>query len=400
MNQIPLTLGEKIGFKKQPRGFSTRAIHAGQDPNQWKSHAVIPPIVTSTTFAQDGPNEHSGYQYSRYKNATRNSLEQCLAALDNAKYAVAFSAGVSTLTAILTTFESGDGVITSRGFYAGNFKILDAFSKLGVKVKYIDFTDSKNLKQALDDSTKMVWLESPMNPSMTVLDIQLLSEIVHKNSKAFLVVDNTFLTPYFQRPLELGADVVAYSISKFIGGHSDIIGGSISTNNKEFYDKISAYQIMIGVVNSPFDSYLINRSLKTLSVRMEKHFENSYAVAKFLESHEKIEKVNHPALESHKEFEVAKKQSYGHSGIFTFFIKNGTLEQSKTFLKALKVVICGESLGGVETLASYPWLMTHGYLKDEEKIKAGVTPNLIRISIGLEDVRDLIDDIENALKSI
>jgi cystathionine gamma-lyase len=356
--------------------------------------------VTSSTYAQRGPNEHAGFQYSRYRNPTRNSLEQCLAALDDAKYAVAFSAGVSTLAAIMTMFEAGDGVVTSRGFYAGNFKILDAFAKLGVVVKYIDYTDMKNLERALDAKTKMVFIESPMNPSMTVLDVGAICDYVHENSKAFVVVDNTFLTPYFQRPLELGADIAAYSISKFIGGHSDIVGGSISTNSKELYEQISSYQVMIGVMASPFDSYLINRSLKTLAVRMEQHFANSYAVAKFLESHEKIEKVNHPALPSHSGFEIAKKQSYGHSGVFTFLIKDGTLEQSKKFFKALKLVTVGESLGGVETLASFPWMMTHGYLKDEEKIAAGVTANMIRISIGIEDIRDIIDDLQQALNDI
>jgi cystathionine gamma-lyase len=356
--------------------------------------------VTSSTYAQLGPNEHAGFQYSRYKNPTRNALEQCLAALDDANHAVAFSAGVSTLTALMTMLEAGDGVITSRGFYAGNFKVFDAFAKLSVSVTYIDFTDPKNLENALDSRTKMVWIESPMNPTMTILDINLIADIIHSKSKAFLVVDNTFLTPYFQRPLELGADVVAYSHSKFIGGHSDIIGGSIATNNKELYEKISSYQIMIGVVPSPFDSYLINRSLKSLSVRMEQHFQNSYAVAKFLESHEKIEKVNHPALESHEGYEVARKQTYGHSGVMSFLIKDGTLEMSKKFFKTLKVAIVGESLGGVETLASFPWMMANAYLKEEERIASGVTPNFIRISIGIEDVRDIIDDLDNALKEI
>lgn len=300
----------------------------------------------------------------------------------------------------MTMLEAGDGVISSKAFYTGTIKILDAFAKLGVDVKYVDFTDIKNIENALKENTKMVWIESPMNPSMTILDIRAIAKIVHAKSKAFLVVDNTFLTPYFQRPLELGADLVAYSISKFIGGHSDIIGGSIATNDDALYEKLKSYQIAIGLTCSPFDSYLINRSLKTLPVRMEKHFENSYAVAKYLQQHEKIEKVNNPALESHDGFKVAIQQSYGHSGIFSFIIKEATLEKSQKFFKSLKLITVGESLGGTETLASYPWKMTHKYLSEKERIDSGVTCGLIRISVGLEDIRDILEDLENALKEI
>lgn len=327
-------------------------------------------------------------------------MDACLAALDDAKYAIAFSAGVSALTAIMATFESGDNLISSKKFFAGDFIIWDTFKKFGVETKYIEFEDLNNLTEALNEKTRMVWIESPMNPSLTVLDIKAIADIVHLKSKAFLVVDNTFLTPYFQRPLELGADIVVYSISKFIGGHSDIVGGSIATNNQELYEKIKASQIALGVISSPFNCYLINRSLRTLSVRMEKHFENSYAVAKFLESHPKIKKVNHPALESYQGFEIATKQSYGHSGILSFYIKNGNIEMSKTFFKSLKLVIVGESLGGTETLASFPWIMSHSTMPEDERIKAGVTESLIRISIGLEDVRDVIDDLGNALEAI
>ncbi|XP_070495282.1 cystathionine gamma-lyase-like [Chironomus tepperi] len=400
MEDLPISLGEKLGFLKQPKGFATKAIHAGQESDQWNSGAVVPPIVTSTTFVQKTPGEHTGFRYSRYGNPSRTSLDACLAALDDAKYAIAFTAGVSSLTAIMATFESGDNLISSKKFFAGDFIIWDTFKKLGVETKYIDFSDLGNLTEALDEKTRMVWIESPMNPSLTVLDIKAIADIVHSKSKAFLVVDNTFLTPYFQRPLELGADIVAYSISKFIGGHSDIVGGSISTNNQELYEKIKASQIALGVTPSPFTCYLINRSLRTLSVRMEKHFENSYAVAKYLESHPKIEKVNHPALKSHQGFEIATKQSYGHSGILSFYIKNGTLEMSKTFFKSLKLVIVGESLGGTETLASFPWVMSHSTMPEDERIKAGVTESLIRISIGLEDVRDVIEDLGNALEAI
>lgn len=362
--------------------------------------AIIPPIVTSATYAQTSPGEHSGYQYSRYGNPTRNALEKCLASLDNARHALAFSAGIGTLTAIMTMLEAGDGVISSKNFYAGAFKVFDAFAKHGIEVQYVDFSDVNNVIAALKENTKMVWIESPTNPLMGILDIRAIAEAVHANSKAFLAVDNTFLTPYFQRPLELGADVVAYSISKFIGGHSDIIGGSIATNDEELYEKLKSYQIAIGLACSPFDSYLINRSLKTLAIRMEKHFENSYQLAKFLESHQKIEKVHYPALESHEEHKIAINQSYGHSGIFSFTLKDATPEKSQKLFKSFKLITVGESLGGTETLASYPWLMTHKYLPENERIKSGVTCGLIRISVGLEDIRDIIEDMENALREI
>ncbi len=311
-----------------------------------------------------------------------------------------FSAGVSTMTALLSTLKAGDEVISSRGFYAGGFKDLDAFEKLNIVVKYIDFSNMANLESALNENTRMVWMESPMNPSMTILDIKSIADVVHSKSSAFLVVDNTFLTPYFQRPLELGADVAAYSISKFIGGHSDVIAGSISTNDEKLYEKLKSYQIALGLTCQAFDCYLINRSLKSLGVRMEKHFENSYYVAKFLESHVKIEKVNHPALKKHDGHAIALKQSYGHSGVLSFIIKDATPERSEKFFKSLKLVTVGESLGGVETLASFPWLMTHGYLSEKERIESGVSCGLVRITIGLEDVRDIIDDLDNALRKI
>jgi cystathionine gamma-lyase len=360
----------------------------------------MPPIVTASTYSQMGPGEHHGYQYSTYKNPTRNSLEQCLASLDNAKYAIAFCAGGSALTSIMTLFEIGDNIISSKKFYAGDFEIWKTFGKLGIETKYVDFDNLKNLEGSLDENTKMVWIESPTNPLLNILDIKLIADIVHSKSNAFLVVDNTFLTPYFQRPLELGADLVSYSVSKFISGHSDVIGGAITTNNEQLYEKIKTSQMSTGVAASPFNCYLINRSLRTLSVRMEKHFENSYIVAKFLEMHPKVAKVNHPALKSHKGHKIAIKQSYGHSGIFSFYLNDDSIEKSRKFLRSLKLIIVGESLGGTETMASLPWLMSHVSMSDEEKLQVGITVGLIRITVGLEDVEDIVEDIQLALEEI
>lgn len=361
--------------------------------------AVVPPLVTSTTYKHVGPDEHSGYQYSRYKNPTRDVLEKCLASLDDAKFALTFSAGVGALTAILATLQSGDGIISTQNLYGGTIRLFrDLASKMGIDVQYVDFDDMAGFIGAFKPNTKMVWIESPTNPLMTILDIKAIADIVHAKSSAFLVVDNTFLTAYFQRPLELGADVVMYSLSKFTNGHSDCVMGAVTTNNEKFYANLKYYQISTGVVPSPFDCYIVNRSLKTLSLRMEQHSENSYTVARFLEMHPKVEKVFHPALKAHKKHEVALAQSYGHSGILAFYIK-GSLAQAEKFFRSLKLVLVSESLGGTETSASFPWMMSHSDLPEPQRIAVGVTENLIRLSVGLEDVRELIADLDQAFES-
>lgn len=398
--QTIVSFNEKLGFRKQPAGFATKAVHAGQQPNQWKSRAVIPPIVTSSTYQHLAPGEHFGFQYARYKNPTRDVLDTCLAAIDNAKYALTFSAGVGAISAIIATLKSGDGIVSTQNLYGGTIRLFrDLATKNGVEIDYIDFDDVKGLKSSLKSNTKFVWIESPTNPLMSIMDIEAIAEVVHANSKALLVVDNTFLTPYFQRPLELGADVCMYSLSKFMNGHSDVVMGAVSTNNEKFYENLKYFQISTGVTPSPRDCYEVNRSLKTLALRMEKHSENSYAVAQFLDIHPKVAKVFHPALNTHAKHEIALKQSYGHSGVLSFYIKGG-LEQSQKFFRSLKLILVAESLGGVESSASFPWMMSHADLPEEQRIRVGVTENLIRFSVGVEDIGELIADLDQALANV
>lgn len=370
-------------------------------PNPFVYRAVVPPISLATTYKQFGPAQHAGFEYSRSGNPTRNVLEECLAALDNGKYGLTFASGLGTQTAIISTLKTGDGIITGDDIYGGTNRLFRNLAvNMGIEVTFVDLTKLKNLEQAIKPNTKLVWLETPTNPIMKVIDIKAVADIVHSKSKAFLVVDNTFLSAYFQRPLDLGADVVMYSLTKYMNGHSDVVMGSIATNSEELYEKLKYYQNATGIVPSPFDCYMVNRSLKTLSLRMERHFKNSVAVARWLEAHPKVEKVLHPALPSHPQHKLALAQTFGHSGIMSFYIKNADLEKSSIFLKALKVFILAESLGGYESLAELPSVMTHASVPAEQRKELGINDGLIRISVGLEDSQDLIRDLEQAFAEI
>lgn len=356
--------------------------------------------MTSNIYKQLTPEEDFGFQYGRYNNPTREVLDKLLATIDNAEYALTFSAGVGALTAIIATLKSGDRIISTHNLYGGTNRLFrDLAMKMGMEIDYVDFDDIKSLENALKENTKMVWIETPTNPLLTILDIKAIADTVHSKSKAFLVVDNTFLTPYFQRPLELGADIVMFSLSKFTNGHSDVVGGAVTTNNKVLYENIKYFQISTGVTPSPHDCYNVIRSLKTLALRMEQHSKSAYAVAQFLDSHSKIEKVFHPALKTHANHEIALAQSYGHSGIMSFYIK-GSLEQSKMFFKSLKLILVAQSLGGCESVASFPWLMSHADVEVKQRIAIGVTDNLIRLSVGLEDIDELIADLDQALQQV
>jgi cystathionine gamma-lyase len=346
------------------------------------------------------PRQTSDFFYSRLANPTRSSLEECLASLDDAKYALAFSAGVSAITAVLTTLKLGDGIISSKYFYSGTTDALNMASQMGFDVQFIDFSDLNNLKNALKPNTKLVWAEPSMNPTMNVSDTKAIADIVHSHSNAYLIVDNTFLTPYYHRPLELGADLVIYSVTKYFGGHSDVTAGSIATNNEKLYKAVKAAQNSTGTMASPFDCYLINRSLKTLSIRMERHSENAYKVARWLQAHPKIEKVNHPALRSYEGHEISLKQCYGHSGIFSFYIKGNSYDRTQKFYNSLKTIWICTSFGGVETSVSFPREMSHLSYSDEEAERIGVTNSLVRISTGIEDVHVIIADLEQALEQI
>ncbi|XP_065365971.1 cystathionine gamma-lyase [Calliphora vicina] len=384
-------------FKKQPKGFATKAIHVGQKPEQWKSLCVIPPICMSTTYKQDGPGEHRGFEYSRSGNPTRNVLEQCLASLDNAKYGLTFSSGLGASTAVLTMLSCGDHIVVGDDVYGGTNRLIrQVASRLGIEATFADSTNLEEFKSAIRPNTKLVWVETPTNPLTKVCDIQALSKIIHESGDIIFAVDNTFLTSYFQRPLELGADMVCYSLTKYMNGHTDVVMGAVTMNSEDLYQRLKFLQNAVGIVPSPFDCYQVNRSLKTLAIRMEQHQANAIAVAKFLESQDFVEKVLHPGLSSHPQHQMALKQTYGYSGVFSFYLK-GNLENSKAFLKALKIFTLAESLGGYESLAELPSIMTHASVPVEDRKKLGITDSLIRLSVGLEDAEDLIADIKNAL---
>ncbi|XP_058810946.1 cystathionine gamma-lyase [Topomyia yanbarensis] len=388
------------GFRVQPKGFATKAIHVGQDPDQWKSMAVVPPISMSTTFKQFGPAQHSGFEYGRSGNPTRNVLETCLASLDNGKYALTFSSGLGTTTAIITMLKAGDHIVAGDDLYGGTNRLLrNVALNMNISIDFVDATDLAKVETALKPNTKLVWIETPTNPLLKVVDIEAVCAVVHKVPEIVVVVDNTFLSSYLQRPLDLGADIVMYSLTKYMNGHSDVIMGAAVMNDEALYERLKFLQNATGIVPSPFDCYLVNRSLKTLSLRMERHKSNSLAVAKFLEKHPKVERVLHPGLPSHPQHELAKRQTFGHSGIMSFYIKGG-LEESTLVLKSLEIFTLAESLGGYESLAELPSIMTHASVPAEQRAALGITDGLIRVSVGLEDVDDLIGDLKQSLDKL
>ncbi|XP_018571790.1 cystathionine gamma-lyase-like [Anoplophora glabripennis] len=392
-------MGEPEGYLPFPKGFSTSAIHHSQEPEQWDSWAVVTPLVTSTTFKQHGPAEFKKYEYGRSGNPTRNVLENVLAKLDNGKYGLTFASGLGATTTLFGLLQSGDNILVGDDVYGGTNRLFNKVgARFGLEITLIDLTDLQNLEKSIKPNTKVVWLETPTNPTLKVIDLKAASEITKKHN-IILVVDNTFVTPYLQRPLDFGADLVLYSLTKYMNGHSDVVMGAIITSNKDLYEKLKFLQNAMGVVPAPFDCYQVLRSLKTLAIRMERHHENSLAIAKYLEQHPKVDKVLHPCLPSHPQYELTKRQSSGHSGVFSFYIKGG-LEQSRTFLKALKVFTLAESLGGYESLIELPCVMTHASVPPELRDTLGISDTLIRLSVGIEDAEDLIADMEQAFSQI
>ena len=368
--------------------FETKAIHSFQEPDS-QTGAVVTPIVTSTTFAIKEPGKPVEYDYSRVSTPTRKSLEQCFAELEGGTYGLALASGCAAMHLILQLLQPGDWVWAEEDLYGGTLRLLQHLQQVqDLKVKTIDFSQS----QALDipEEVKMIWLESPTNPLLKVIDIKAIAQ--KKPKKALLVVDNTFASPYFQNPLELGADIVIHSATKYIGGHSDCLAGLLVAKNPELKEKFEFFNKTIGSVLSPFDSYLLLRSLKTLALRMDKHQENAFKIAKFLEGHSKVEQVFYPGLKSHAQYEIAKRQMKGSGGVLSFCIKGGR-EQALAFLKSLKIFTLAESLGAVESLAEHPLTMTHG-----SHASPAITEQLIRLSVGLEHPEDLIADIKQALE--
>ncbi|XP_078074576.1 cystathionine gamma-lyase-like isoform X1 [Mustelus asterias] len=396
-----MPVGDKLssGFQPPFEHFSTQALHAGQDPEQWKSMAVVPPISLSTTFKQSAPGQHAGFEYSRSGNPTRNCLEKAVAAVDGAKYSLAFASGLATTMTIAHLLKAGDSIICMNDVFGGtNRYFCKIASEMGLEISFIDCSSMKCLDAAIKSNTKLVWIETPTNPMMNVTDIKVCAETVHKHGDIILVVDNTFMSAYFQRPLALGADICMYSATKYMNGHSDVVMGLASMNRDDLYEKLKFLQNAIGAVPSPFDCYMCNRGLKTLALRMEQHFKNALVVAQFLEADPRVEKVIFPGLPSHPQYDLVKQQCTGSSGMMAFLIKGG-LENAKTFFKNLKLFALAESLGGYESLAAHPVVMSHASVLKEDRDAMGINDTLIRLSVGLEDVADIIEDLHQALKA-
>lgn len=378
--------------------FATKVIHEGNSPDK-ETGAVIPPIYQTTTYAQSSPGKHQGYDYSRCQNPSRKRLEECLASLEEANYALVASSGIAIVSLILHSLPQGSTVLCGDDVYGGTYRLLTTVFHDIHHIKFVDTTDVKAVKKALEEfKPQLIWLESPTNPLLKITDIKKVTDLARKH-KALSVVDNTFMSPYFQNPLSLGADVVMHSMTKYINGHSDVIGGCLMTNKKSLYDKYWTLQKSIGPTASPFDCWLVQRGIKTLAIRMEAHQKNALKVAKFLEGHQKVERVVYPALKSHPQYALAKKQMHGPGGMITFFLK-GDLKKSKRFLEKVKIFSLAESLGGVESLIEHPAIMTHASVPKNVREEIGIYDNLIRLSVGIEDCEDLISDLENALKSV
>jgi len=376
--------------------FETKAILVGQEADK-ATGATIVPIYQTSTFSQEEVNKHKGYEYSRVANPTRTALDKCLASLEEGMFGLSFASGLAAEHAIFTILRPGDHVIVPEDMYGGTYRIIKEFLEpFNIKFSFTDFTDLQSISSAFTSSTKMVWIETPTNPTLKIFDIEEISKLSHSKN-ALVVVDNTFASPFFQKPLLCGADIVVHSTTKYINGHSDIIGGAVVLNNEDLYKKILLAQKSIGAVPSPFDSWLTLRGLKTLAVRMQQHEKNAFMVARFLEKNPGVEKVFFPGFESHPGHDIAKKQMSGFGGVVSFRIKGG-LKEANDFFRKLKIFQLADSLGGVESLVNYSAMMTHDYFPEKLRKKIGVTDNLIRISVGIEHIDDLLDDLQNALK--
>lgn len=375
--------------------FNTKTIHGGQkiDP---AFNSVMQPIYQTSTYAQKSPGVNKGFEYSRTHNPTRTALQNSFASLENAKYGVAFSSGLAAIDAIIKLLSPGDEVISTNDLYGGTFRLFTkVFEKYGVKFHFTSLHNVSDVESLINENTKVIWAETPTNPMINIFDIKALS-IISKAKNLLLVVDNTFASPYLQNPINLGADIVMHSATKYLAGHSDVVLGALMLNDDEIAEKLYFIQNASGAVPGPQDCFLTLRGIKTLHVRMQRHCENAHKVANFLNNHEMVEKVYWPGLHSHKNHDVAKKQMSGFGGMLSFRIKDFNKDQTIKFLEKLHLFTLAESLGGVESLCGHPATMTHASIPVEEREKSGVTDSLIRLSVGIEDVDDLIEDLKNA----
>jgi len=376
--------------------FETLAIHAGQEPDP-TTGAIMTPVYLTSTYVQAGPGQHKGYEYSRTQNPTRKALQDCLAALEGARFGLAFGSGLAATDMLMHLLDAGDHVICSDDLYGGTFRIFDkVFRRAGISFSFLDLTDLKNLEEAIGEKTKLVWVETPTNPMLKLVDLAGVAEICRRR-KVVSVCDNTFMTPYLQRPLELGIDVVTHSTTKYLGGHSDVVGGFACTNDEALAERMAFLQNAVGAVPGPMDSFLVLRGVKTLPVRMDRHQENAARVAEYLLKHPKVEKVTWPGLTSHPQHELAKKQMRGFGGMLTFVLKGG-LPAARRFLESVRIFACAESLGGVESLIEHPAIMTHASVPPETRQKLGIHDGFIRLSVGIEHGDDLLEDLAQALE--
>ena len=385
------------GRAPRPR-LETLAIHAGQPPEP-RTGAVMTPIFLTSTYAQDGPGAHRGFEYSRTQNPTRFALEANLAALEGGAWGLAFNAGLAAEAAVMSTLEAGDHVIAGDDLYGGTFRLFDkVFRRFGLTFSYVDARDPRAVAAAIGPRTRLAWVETPTNPLLRLFDIAAIAKVCRARGVR-VAVDNTFMTPYFQRPLELGADLVVHSTTKYLNGHSDVVGGAIVGTDPALRERLAFVQNAMGGSQSAFDSFLVMRGTKTLPVRMERHQQNALAVARWLEARPEVERVFYPGLRSHPQHALARRQMSGFGGMVTFVLREsrGTLARARAFLKALRLFTCAESLGGVESLAEHPAIMTHASIPPERRRALGITDGLCRLSVGIEHVDDLIADLEQAL---
>ncbi|MBI33816.1 MAG: cystathionine gamma-synthase [Flavobacteriales bacterium] len=379
--------------------FGTKAIHAGAEPDS-ATGAIMTPIYQTSTYIQNAPGEHKGYEYSRTLNPTRHALEKNLAALENGNYGLAFSSGLAAMDALLKTFKPGDEIISSNDLYGGSYRLFTKiFSDLGLKFRFVEMDEISKVESLINAYTKMIWIETPTNPMMNIIDIKAVSNLAIKHN-ILSAVDNTFSSPYLQNPLDLGADVVVHSITKFIAGHSDVVMGAIVLNDDTLANKLYFIQNSCGAVPGPQDCFLVLRGIKTLHVRMDRHCQNAIQVASFLKNHPKVESVFYPGLSSHPNHEVAVSQMNDFGGMISFITKGNRIEDAKKVITSTKIFSLAESLGGVESLCGHPATMTHAAIPKEEREKSGVVDALIRLSVGIEDVEDLIEDLSQALEKI
>lgn len=376
--------------------FNSKTIHGGQEPDKAYG-AVMPPIYQTSTYAQTTPGGHQGYEYSRSGNPTRTALERSLASIENGQYGLAFASGLAAIDAVIKLLNPGDEVISTNDLYGGSYRLFrQVFEKYSIKFHFVGMQDISAIASQINQKTKLLWVETPTNPMMNVIDIEAASQLA-KEHNLLLAVDNTFATPYLQRPLDMGADIVMHSATKYLGGHSDLVVGALVVNDEELAEKLYFLQNASGGVCGPMDSFLTLRGIKTLHVRMQRHCENCRAIAEYLNSHSKIEKVFWPGFQDHPNYEVAKRQMKDFGGMLSFSPKGGSFEDAVKFVESLRIFTLAESLGGVESLAGHPASMTHASIPKEEREKSGVVDSLIRLSVGIEDVEDLIADLDQAL---